>query len=213
MRRPLTRRERRLSASIVLALLLWAIWYVLIGSWFVGPLLELQGEAEALREQQQHYAGLLAQIPGLQAELQRARQDPVSRGSLLKGDDPSAVAADLMQHAVEVVKAQSRIGAGCEVTQRMPVVPEPAAGESWRQVKVSLTLECGTEPLARVLHAFEYGQPYLFVDNISVRRAMNAPPHGGAGRLQVSVLLRGYLQGSTVQTSTVQASTMQDPRS
>jgi general secretion pathway protein M len=213
MRRPLTRRERRLSALIVLALLLWAIWYVLIDSWFVGPLLELHSEAEALREQQQHYAGLLAQIPGLQAELQRARQDPVSRGSLLKGDDPSAVAADLMQHAVEVVKAQSRIGAGCEVTQRMPIVPEPAAGESWRQVKVSLTLECGTEPLARVLHAFEYGQPYLFVDNISVRRAMNAPPHGGAGRLQVSLLLRGYLQGNIAQPSTASASTIMEPRS
>jgi general secretion pathway protein M len=208
MRRPLTRRERRLSALVVLALLLWTIWYVLIDSWFVGPLLALNDEARSLREQQQHYAGLLAQIPVLQAELQRARQDPVSRGSLFKGDDPSAVAADLMQHAVELVKAQSRSGAGCEVTQRMPIVPEPAAGESWRQVKVSLTLECGTEPLARVLHAFEYGQPYLFVDNISVRRATNAPPHGGAGRLQVSLLLRGYLQGSTVQTST-----MQDPRS
>ncbi len=212
MRRPLTRRERRLSALIVLALLLWAIWYLLIDSWFVGPLLALNDEAQSLREQQQHYAGLLAQIPGLQSELQRARQDPVSRSSLFKGDDPSAVAADLMQHAVEVVKAQSRSGAGCEVTQRMPIVPEPVPGESWRPVKVSLTLECGTEPLARVLHAFEYGQPYLFVDNISVRRATNAPLHGPAGRLQVSLLLRGYLQGSAAQTSTAQTSNAQEPR-
>jgi general secretion pathway protein M len=50
------------------------------------------------------------------------------------------------------------------------------------------------EPLANLLHDFEYGQPFLFVDNLSLRRATSAPASGGAGRLQVHLLLRGYLQ-------------------
>jgi general secretion pathway protein M len=50
------------------------------------------------------------------------------------------------------------------------------------------------EPLANLLHDVEYGQPFLFVDNLSLRRATSAPASGGAGRLQVHLLLRGYLQ-------------------
>lgn len=199
MRRPLTRRERRIAALMVLALLLWTFWWLLIDSWFTGPLGDLTAEAVTLREQQQRYAGQLAQLPALRAELQRARQDPASRSSLFPGDDPSAVAADLMQQAGEAVKAQAHVGPGCELTQRMPIVPEPVPGEAWRQVKVSLTLECGVEPLLRLLHGFEYDQPYLFVDNFTVRRAANAPTQGGAGRLQVNLLLRGYLQAATAQ--------------
>ncbi|RRV10682.1 general secretion pathway protein GspM [Pseudomonas sp. v388] len=198
MRRPLTRRERRIAALAVLALLLWIIWSLLIDSWFTGPLGELNAEAAGLREQQQRYAGQLAQLPALQAQLQQARQDPARRSSLFDGDDPSAVAADLMQHAVDTVKAHSSTSAGCEVTQRMPMVPEPVPGEAWRPVKVSLTLECAIEPLLRVLRDFEYSQPYLFVDNFTVRRAASAPALGGAGRLQVSLLLRGYLQAGAV---------------
>lgn len=202
MRRPLTRRERRIAALTVLAMLLWAIWWLLIDSWFSGPLRDLNAEAATLREQQQGYAGLLAQVPQLHAELQRVRKDPASRSSLLAGTDPSAVAAELMQQAAEAVKAQSHVGPGCELTQRMPIVPEPVPGQAWRPVKVSLTLECGVEPLLRLLHGFEYGQPYLFVDHISVRRAATAPAQGGAGRLQVSLLLRGYLQAATIQAAT-----------
>ena len=196
MRRPLTLRERRIVALALLALLVSTLWYVLVESWFAGPLSELDNEAERLREQQQHYAGLLAQLPVLQTQLQRARQNPVSRGSLFVSDDPSAAAADLMQHAVDAVGEQASVGPGCEVTQRMPIVPEPVPGEAWRHVKVSLALDCGVEPLLRLLHGFEYGQPYVFVDSFSVRRGSDAAPLGGPGRLQVNVLLRGYLQAS-----------------
>jgi len=194
MRRELSPRERRGAALIVLALVLWAAWWLLVQSWFLDPLNALDEQADALRTQQQRYAAILQQRDSLEQQLQAARRDPSSRTSLLPGEDPSAVAADLMQRSLDLVKAHAEQGPGCQVTQRMPITPERDSAEPYRQVKVSLTLECAMEPLANLLHDFEYGQPFLFVDNLSLRRATSAPASGGAGRLQVHLLLRGYLQ-------------------
>lgn len=194
MRRELTRRERRGAALIVLALVLWAAWWLLVQSWFLDPLSVLEEQADSLRAQQQRYAGVLEQRASLEQQLQAARRDPSSRTSLLPGEDPSAVAADLMQRSLDMVKAHASQGPGCQVTQRMPITAQRDSAEPYRQVKVSLTLECAMEPLARLLHDFEYGQPFLFIDNLSLRRATSAPASGGAGRLQIHLLLRGYLQ-------------------
>ena len=199
MRREFTPRERRGAALIVLTLLLWAAWWLLVQSWFLDPLNDLEEQADTLRAQQQRYAGIVQQRIGLQQQLQAARRDPSSRSSLLPGEDPSAVAADLMQYSLDRVKAHANQGPGCQVTQRMPITPEHDSTEPYRQVKVSLTLECAMEPLANLLHDFEYGQPFLFVDNLSLRRATSAPTSGGAGRLQVHLLLRGYLQQAPTQ--------------
>ncbi|CAG8863356.1 hypothetical protein PS627_00294 [Pseudomonas fluorescens] len=194
--RPLNSRERRIAALGLLGLLLWALWQVLIESLFLAPLRTLDEQTDAMREQQRRYASLILQQPMLEAQLKRTEDDPARRNSLLPGDDPNAVAADLMQHVVERVKAQSRLGPGCEVTQRMPIASaEQDQVEPYRPVKVSLTLACAIEPLAAVLHDLEYGQPSLFVDQLSVRRTSSAPAQGGAGRLEVHLLIRGYLRG------------------
>lgn len=193
MRRPLNRSERRIIALSVLALLLWTAWSVLIDSWFATPMDDLDQQMQVLQVQHQRYARALAQAPAVQAELERARQDPASRRSLLPGDDPSAVAADLMQIAVQRIKTVAALGPGCDVTQRVPIVPEQDSAQAYRQVKVSLTLECATEPLMQVLHSFEYGQPSLFVEALNISRAANAKPTGPAGRMKVQLLLRGYL--------------------
>lgn len=198
MRREFTPRERRGAAWIALAVLLWLAWYLLVQSWFLDPLAAIEEQADTLRQQQQRYAGVLAQRDDLQQRLQAARRDPSSRSSLLPGTDPSAVAADLMQRSLDLVEAHADQGPGCQVTQRMPITPEQDTAEPYRQVKVSLTLECALEPLTRLLRDLEYGQPFLFVDNLSVRRTSTAPSVGGAGRLRVHLLLRGYLQPAPV---------------
>ncbi|WP_416424049.1 type II secretion system protein GspM [Pseudomonas sp. App30] len=196
MRRQPTRNERRILALAVLALLLWAAWQLLVASWFSTPMAELAEQAATLQAQHQRYAQVLAQGPALQAALAQARQNPSARRSLLPGNDPSAAAADLMQAAVDRVKAVAALGPGCEVTQRMPIVPEADGGQAYRQVKVSLTLACASEPLMQLLHGLEYGQPYLFVEALSVHRNNDAPAAGGPGRLSVQLLLRGYLTGA-----------------
>ncbi len=131
MRRPLTSRERRGAALIILVLVLCLAYWLLIDSWFAGPLRDINEQTEQLREQQQR----------------------------LPGEDPSAVAADLMQSIADLISSQANTGGGCELTQRMPITPEQDSAEPYRQVKVSLTLNCAIEPLTAILHALEYQRP------------------------------------------------------
>ncbi|WLH66729.1 type II secretion system protein GspM [Pseudomonas sp. FP2309] len=194
MRRPLTPRERRGAALIGLALVLGGAYWLLIDSWFAGPLRAMGEQAEQLREQQQRYAGVLRQEQGLREQLEQARQGPASSTSLLPGDDPSAVAADLMQRIADLINSRAGLGGGCMLTQRMPITPEQDDAEPYRQVKVSLTLNCAIEPLTAILHELEYQRPFLFVDDMSIRRRPDAPATGGAGKLVVHLLVRGYLQ-------------------
>ena len=198
MRRPLTPRVRRGAALIALALVLGAGYWLLIDSWFAGPLRAIGEQAEQLREQQQRYAGVLRQGDSLRQQLEQARQDPASSTSLLPGDDPSAVAADLMQRIADLINSRASLGGGCSLTQRMPITPEQDDAEPYRQVKVSLTLDCAIEPLEALLHELEYQPPFLFVDELRIRRSQQAPANGGAGKLVVHLLVRGYLQPARV---------------
>jgi general secretion pathway protein M len=202
MRRPLTSRERRGAALIVLVLVLCAGYWLLIDSWFAGPLRDINAQADQLREQQQRYAGLLSQGDALKQQLEQARNDPASSTSLLPGDDPSAVAADLMQRVADLISSHATTGGGCSLTQRMPITPEQDGAEPYRQVKVSLTLECAIEPLTAILHELEYQRPFLFVDEMSIRRGADAPLKGGAGKLVAHLLVRGYLQPAAVVEAT-----------
>lgn len=79
MRRPLTPRERRGAALLVLALVLGTAYWLLVDSWFAGPLRDMGEQAEQLREQQQRYAGVLRQRDALRQQLEQARQDQIGR--------------------------------------------------------------------------------------------------------------------------------------
>ena len=71
MRRPLTPRERRGTALLILAVVLGAAYWLLIDSWFAGPLRAMGEQAEQLREQQQRYAGVLRQGDALREQLEQ----------------------------------------------------------------------------------------------------------------------------------------------
>ncbi|MGQ0335835.1 type II secretion system protein GspM [Halomonas elongata] len=191
--RALTRRERRIAALSLLALLAWGAW-ALVEAMLVDPLHDMAQEAETLRQRQARYAGVIAQGEALSETLERLRHASAGRDGLLSGEDPNGAAAELMRLVLERVEAQATVGPGCEVVRRTPIAPStPAEDDAFRPVKAGLTLECAIEPLARVLKALEAGQPALFIDRLSLRRRSDAPDRGGPGRLEVQLLVRGYM--------------------
>lgn len=202
MRRPLTPRERRIGAWLLLAALLAACYSLLVVPLIVTPLRALDTQIQALGEQRLHYERLLAQRQTLEAGLHAAEDDAVG---LLEGDDPSAVAADLMQSVAQRIKDNASLGAGCQLTQRMPIVVQDPSPGPFRQVRLSLDLDCAIEPLATLLQQLEAEQPLLFVDEISIHRANNAPLTGGPGRLDVHLLVSGYLVAAPPRPSVDEA--------
>ena len=106
--------------------------------------------------------------------------------AFLGASDPSAASADLIQRATDVVAAHARESSGCSMPSKMPI-EQDTGNEPFRRVSVSITLDCGVQPLAAVLHDFDRGLPYLFVDNLTVARSPS-------GRLQAQLTLYGYLR-------------------
>lgn len=201
MRRSLTRTERRACALLILGALAASAYWLLIASWFTGPLASINEQISQLREVQHDNAQLLARRGSLERRLEGVRTDPSGADSLLPIGDPSAVAADLMQHLADQVSDVANLVAGCSVQQRMPMLSD-ASAEPYMPVKVSLTLECATQPLVSLLHALETQRPMLFVEHLSVQRRPEVASHGPAGRLTVHVLVRGYLPPAPAVKST-----------
>ena len=184
---------RRLSpaqarlAAIGLALVALAVaHFVLLHWWFVAPLLQVDGQMHDLQQIHAKYAAAIAEQPELQKRVARLEQGGASVDAFLSANDPSAASANLIQRATDVVAAQAHEGSGCSMPSKMPI-EQDTGNEPFRRVSVSITLDCSVQPLAAVLHDFDRGLPYLFVDNLTVARSPS-------GRLQAQLTLSGYLR-------------------
>lgn len=197
MRPHLSARDQRVAALALLGLVIATAYWLLVHSWFVGPLMAANQQLAELDDQQRHYSALLEQREALQRQVQEARLHSRDTQTLLPGEDSGAVASDLMQKVAEQVKNLETVGPGCKVTQRMPMAAEPAAQDlPYQRVMLSLDLECGVEPLTRLLHALEYARPLLFVEELNISRAAQARQGQPAGRLSVHLLVAGYMTAS-----------------
>ncbi|TAN05176.1 MAG: general secretion pathway protein GspM [Rhodanobacteraceae bacterium] len=175
------------AAALVLALLALAGGYfLLLHWWFVAPLMQVDGQMQDLREIHAKYAAAIAERPVLEKRVAQLARGGATVGAFLGASDPSAASADLIQRASDVVAAHAREGSGCSMPSKMPI-EEDNGKEPFRRVSVSITLDCGMQPLAAVLHDFERGLPYLFVDNLTIARAPD-------GRVQTQLTLSGYLR-------------------
>ncbi|MGH8190407.1 MAG: type II secretion system protein GspM [Rhodanobacteraceae bacterium] len=187
------RRPTRLNpvqsrlAAVTLALVALAIAYFLfLHWWFVAPMLRVDGQMHDLQQIHAKYAAAIAQQPLLEKRVASLERGGATVGAFLAADDPSTAAAGLIQRATDVVAAHAHQGSGCSMPSKMPIEQDNGS-EAFRRVSVSITLDCGIQPLAGVLYDFDRGLPYLFIDNLTVARSPD-------GRLQAQMTLSGYLR-------------------
>jgi general secretion pathway protein M len=177
-------------AAVLLALALLAIAYFLfLHWWFVAPLIGVDSQIHDLQTLHAKYAAAIAQQPLLKKRVATLERGGATVGAFLSASDPSAAAANLIQRATDVVAAHAGEGAGCNMPSKMPI-EQNNGDEPFKRVSVSITLDCGMQPLAAVLRDFDRGLPYLFVDNLAMARSPS-------GRMQVQLTLSGYLRPAT----------------
>ena len=177
-------------AALALTLIVLAITYFLfLHWWFVAPLINVDSQMHTLRDIHAKYAAEITQQPLLANRVARLERGGATVGAFLTATDPSAAAADLIQRATDVVGAHASEGSGCSMPSKMPI-EQGNGNEPFRRISVSITLDCGMQPLAAVLHDFDRGLPYLFVDDLTLARAPS-------GRLQAQLTLSGYLRPAT----------------
>jgi general secretion pathway protein M len=183
-------RGKSRFAAIVLALLALVLaYFLLLHWWFVAPLMSVDSQIHDLQRIHAKYAAAIAQEPLLKKRVARLEQGGATVGAFLPGNDPSTASANLIERATDVVAAHANENGGCSMPTKMPIQQDNANQSPFRQVSVSITLDCGIQPLSSVLYDFDRGLPYLFVDNLTLVRSPD-------GKLQAQMTLSGYLSPS-----------------
>lgn len=184
--RRLTPAQAR-AAAIALALAALALAYFLfLHWWFVAPMLDVGSQMRELRATHAKYAAAIAARPILEKRVAQLQRGGATVGAFLGATDPSAATANLIQRVSDVVAARAHDGSGCNLVSKMPI-DQNSGSQPLRQVSVSITLDCGMQPLAAVLEDFDRGLPYLFVDNLMLAQSPT-------GRVQAQLTLSGYLR-------------------
>jgi general secretion pathway protein M len=182
----LTPLQSRIAALVLALVALALAYFLLLHWWFVAPLASVDEQMRDLQHLHAKYAAAIAERPLLEKRVAQLRRGGATVDAFLAEADPSNAAADLIQRASDVVAAHAREGAGCSMPSKMPI-EQDSGNEPFQRISVSITLDCGMQPLAAVLHDFDRGLPYLFVDNLTLARSPT-------GRVQAQLSLSGYLR-------------------
>lgn len=190
MRRPLTPREQRVSAVLLLGVALALFYWGVVEPWLVAPYRAVSEQMADVRQAQTRYAALLGQREVLQAQVAAMQPGDVSENGLLPGDDASGASAALLQRGAEVIAQHQGDGAGCELLNRTPLTDMPGAGP-YPQVQASFNLRCAIEPVEAIVYDLETGTPALFVSQLRIERPAQAAD-GPGGRLEVQLTVSGF---------------------
>ncbi|MGH8212539.1 MAG: type II secretion system protein GspM [Rhodanobacteraceae bacterium] len=184
--------QSRLAAIALLLLALALAYFILLHWWFVAPWLDIRAQMQDLRDGHARSAAAIAQAPALRKRIDQLARGGASSNAFLPETDPSSAAAGLMQRASDVVAAHASEEGGCQMPQKMPIEGN-ADKEPYRRVSVSITLQCGIQPLTGVLHDLDRALPYMFVDDITIY-LVGQPGGAASSKLEVQFTLSGYIR-------------------
>jgi general secretion pathway protein M len=188
--------------SRTLAILLLA--FVLLGGYrfIVAPLLAAYQDGESRIEQSrvllQRYRALAEQRSELAGRLAEQQKRAASAAGYLTGPSHALAAAQLQDRVKSVVEAA---GGELRSTQIMPATPAEDDGE-FHRTALRLQFVVSIEGLATTLYELETGQPYLLIDQLTVReqrmRRRRRDEPETAPILDVTVEVFGYLRDEPV---------------
>jgi hypothetical protein len=159
----LTRLKPAQARSLALGLLVAAV--VLVLGVFLAPVLMLHRHyddaIESWTSRLETYRRVAAQAPELRLALDAMRAKD-GRRFFLRNTAPNLAGAELQ----ELVKSAIEGGGGRITTSQSPAPREDGA---FRQVVASVQFFATVPNLQRILHAIETREPYLVVENVTIR--------------------------------------------
>lgn len=162
--RDLTPKQSRVLAIALLVALLCLIVLAV-----AGPLLLLHRHydqaLENLSDRLTRYSRVVAMRPGIESQLKIAQAKLASR-FYLKNSIPSLAAAEIQDIAKIVIEQH-----GGKLTS-MQVLPHKDEN-GFRQVTLNVQLSGNFQSLHEIIYDLENTQPYLFLDNVSIRSPQN----------------------------------------
>ena len=162
--------RRGSPASRILALALLAVVLLAGYGLVVAPVIAAYRETgEAIQEAQdllQRYRALAAERTGLTDQLTALEQRAAKAGGYLEGATDALAAVELQDR---VRRSIERAGGQLQSTQILPAAAVDAK-TPLRRAALRLQLAIATKGLQTMLYELETGQPYLFIDELTVRQ-------------------------------------------
>jgi general secretion pathway protein M len=186
--------------SRTLALVLLALALLGGGRLVVAPLLAaFQDNASRIEQAEvllRRYRALAEQRPAMADRLAAQQELAASAAGYLQGPSDALAAAQLQDRVKSAIE-----GAGGELLSTQ-ILPARAIEDIAviRRVVLRVQFDVTIEGLAKALYELESGQPYLLIDQLSVReqRARRRDESEMEARLDISLELSGYLHAKLI---------------
>jgi general secretion pathway protein M len=184
-----------LARVLALALLAAAVagGYLLV----VVPVLDAyRGTAEAIEQAEillQRQRALTAQRPLLIARIEEEKEQAETISGYLQGPSDALAAAQLQDRLKAVVEAAGGELRSTRILPAEAVEASPGTRRTALQVQLVVTID----GLAEILYGLEAGQPYLLIDELSVRNQRERRRRGEAvpeTTLDVNLRLSGFVR-------------------
>jgi general secretion pathway protein M len=187
-----------LARAVALVLLAAAV----AGAWLlvVVPVLDAWREnADAIEQAEtllQRQRALAAQRPLLIARIEEEKEQAEAVAGYLRGPSDALAAAQLQDRLKAVVEAAGGELRSTRILPAEAVEASPGTRRTALQVQMIVTIE----GLAEILYGLEAGQPYLLIDELSVRNQRERRRRGEPElepRLDVNLRLSGFVRATS----------------
>ncbi|MDR3389264.1 MAG: type II secretion system protein GspM [Rudaea sp.] len=193
---PEARNSRFLA--VVLLLIVVMIGYVVgVHWWFVAPHLAIADQMHDLAEQQQRFRQMAGQRTEIEKRLTEVRTFEQNNQAFLTDADSNSAFSDLTQRLKQAIGARVKDENRCSIVSNSNF--KGGDEELYQRVTIQVRMRCDLEPLAGIFYELENGNPYLFIEQISIYRQQGGyvPPGGKPAppsALDIRFNLSGYLR-------------------
>lgn len=192
--------EARNSRFLALTLLLIAaiVVYLLgVHWWFVSPHLAMSAQMDDLRDQENRFSQIVAQKPLIEKRLAEARAFEQNNQAFLTDPDANSAFSDVVQRLKQTIAAHAGESTSCQIISTSPF--KPSEEELYQRVSAQVRMRCGIDRFAQILYDLENGNPYLFIDRMTIYRQIGGYVPPGVKKqppsaLEIQFNLSGYLR-------------------
>ncbi|HXR63786.1 MAG TPA: type II secretion system protein GspM [Rudaea sp.] len=190
-------RNRRFLALVLLLIAAIVVYLLGVHWWFVAPHLAISEQMNDLRDQESRFSQIVAQRPQIERRLAEARAFEQNNQAFLTDADPNSAFSDIVQRLKQTISAHVGESTTCQTVSTSPF--KNAEEELYQRVTAQVRMRCGLEHFSDIVYDLEGGNPYLFIDRLTIYRQLGGYVPPGNRKAPVSALeiqfnLSGYLR-------------------
>jgi general secretion pathway protein M len=197
-------RNSRFLALVLLLIAALGVYLLGVHWWFVSPQLAIAAQMEDLREQENRFSNMVAQRPQIEKRLAEARAFEQNNQAFLTDPDANSAFSDIVQRLKQTITTHAGESPSCQIISTSPF--KPPEEELYQRVSAQVRMRCSIERFADIVYDLESGNPYLFVDRMTIYRQIGGYVPPGAKRqppsaLEIQFNLSGYLRQSGMKAA------------